>query len=123
MKNLQTAPIQVPDFQTCKLLKEAGLLPPEEAFFFIGEGRIFAYCGNDLLNGNYAGKDVYFAPTADQLLSLVIKLAIEKGYNLSLQFGKDYGADWIPHFKNIPVLPNPNAAQYLAEVLLWLLKQ
>ena len=121
--NLQCSPIQVPDFQTCKRLKEAGLLPPDVRvhYWAISSVTQEVYQKYDFVNPQ--SPRYIFAPTACQLLPLVAKLAIEKGYNLSFNFGVDYGADWIPYFRNTSILQNENTAQYLAEVLLWLLKQ
>jgi hypothetical protein len=128
---MQTQPIQIPSPETCFELQKAGLLPPlnvpVRAYHLPPDYEHECTCTflEDSVSfegsSNWSKTSFIFAPTADQLLPIVKKESMDKDIAVGgLFWNEKYGYD----FNLCPkVAPNHNLAQYLAEVLIYLLSK
>jgi hypothetical protein len=139
---MQAEKIQIPNLETCQKLQELGLKPVETSYNFClnthplhkekpqfwlwdSNGECFVSDGIDIL-------EAVFAPTADQLLPIVIELFNSGKYDHRISQQKKtelfalseiMGKYTINLIAYLSVAYNSNLAQYLADIIIFLLHE
>ena len=145
---MQAQPIQFPTIATCQLLQDLGLKPPTSDILqapnichaWVKDIAFDSYCPahycliSGVFNDEYEFstikgrfyEDAVFAPTADQLLPL-IQDVYQDYLGIDINIGGvlyDKGTYKITNREiHQQIAPNTNLAQYLAEVLIYLLEK